>query len=313
MKNDDMAKVKIIILNWNGKDDTCECVDSLLDAGCVKSQIIIVDNGSNDGSVAVFCERYPDIKTIVNDANLGYAGGNNIGIRKAIESNAEYILILNNDTTVEPGFLEPLVNTLKNEKYDIAGPKILNYWNKELWAGSGSIIWFAASPIQRKILGIFNKSTYSRKTTFVTGCAMMVRKDVFIKIGMLDPEYVAYYEDLDFCYRATNNNFKCKYVAESIIYHKVSATGGFIGKDTLSPFQAYFNARNGFLFCKKNLTRLKKWQFLLGHFSFRFIYFFILALKSKNVDSLKKLFQGYKDGIFKYVMGGSEGVSSVRF
>ena len=129
--SDKYSKVTIILLNWNGKEDTIECLESLKHITYPNYEILLVDNGSTDGSVECFRERYPGMEIIENGENLGFAEGNNVGIRRAMDEGADYVLLLNNDTVVDPEFLGELVKVGESDpKIGIVGPKICYYNNK---------------------------------------------------------------------------------------------------------------------------------------------------------------------------------------
>jgi len=248
-------KVSIIILNWNGKEDTIECLESLKNISYPNYEIILVDNGSTDGSVKYFEENYPEIEMIENGENLGFAEGNNVAIEYILNSiNSEYILLLNNDTIVKDNFIENLVNTAeKDNQIGIYGPKML-FWD---FKGRKDVIWYAGGKADlsrgkiyhHKIgeIDYFNENE-PKEVDFISGCCMLIKRDVFEKIGLLDPIYFAYCEDIDFCLRAKKSNFKVIYVPTSIIWHKVSAST----KGKFSSKKAYLKYRNTLFLVRKH-------------------------------------------------------------
>lgn len=248
-------KVSIIILNWNGKKDTIECLESLKNITYPNYEILLVDNGSTDGSVEYFKETYPKIKLIENEENLGFAEGNNIAIQYILNSiDSEYILLLNNDTTVRQNFLEELVNTVEKDKnIGICGPKML-FWD---FKGRKDVIWYAGGKADLSRgkfyhhnigeVDSFNEKE-PKEVDFISGCCMLIKRDVFEKIGLLDPIYFAYCEDIDFCLRAKKSNFKIIYVPTSIIWHKVSAST----KGQFNSKKAYLKYRNTLFLIRKH-------------------------------------------------------------
>jgi GT2 family glycosyltransferase len=227
-------KVAVIVLNWNGRDLTLDCLDSLLQSTYKNLEVWLVDNASSDDSVEAVQEKFAgQVKIIVNNTNLGFAGGNNIGIDRALAAGADYVLLLNNDTVVDPGMVGHLADHLtQNAEAGIAGPKIY-YHNppNQIWFAGGEV--FPARATARHI-GIREKDTgrYDtlKQTDYITGCALMARREVFEKIGRLDPVYMAYFEDTDFCMRARQAGFKIYYVPAGKVWHKISAsTGGQLG------------------------------------------------------------------------------------
>lgn len=232
-------RVAIIVLTWNGKALTLACLESLmsLDYGAVR--IIVVDNGSADGTAEAVRGAYGNRVTLVeNPANLGFSRGNNAGIRRALEDGAELVLLLNNDTTVDPALVRSLVEAiLSSEDIGIAGPKIY-------YASPPDRIWFAGGEISlargvSRHIGIRerDRGQYDeiRDVDYVTGCALMARREVFEAVGDLDPIFAAYYEDADFCMRARRAGFRVVYVPAGRVWHKISAsTGGQLGAAKLS-------------------------------------------------------------------------------
>jgi len=246
-------KISIIILNWNGYKDTAECLESLKKIKYSNYNIIVVDNGSTDGSAEKIEQNHPDVKLIQNKENLGFSEGNNIGIREALSGGADYVLLLNNDTIVEPDFLDKLVEGAERHPgFSIFGPKILYYSNrKRIWFAGGMLSGRTGRPY---MLGKDQKDgeNYSqiKEVDFITGCAMMVKRVVLENVGSLDPDYFADTEDVDLCVRASRKGYRSMYVADPIIYHKVSSTWGGI----LNPFHVYYQTRNLLLLNRKNRT-----------------------------------------------------------
>lgn len=242
-------QVAVIILNWNGGEDTFECLTSLNRETDANKKIYLVDNASIDNSAFEIKKTFPDTNLIKNSENLGFAAGNNIGIRAALSDGSDYILLLNNDTVVKPNFLSELIRTAESdEKIGIVGPKIYFY--------DSCILWFAGGMLNRRTgftyhlgedqvdSGQFNQT---REVDFISGCAMLVKREVFEAIGCLDEDYYHSHEDADFCLRARTAGFKVFYVPKSIVYHKLArASGG-----RRSPFYLYYRTRNHLLFKHK--------------------------------------------------------------
>ena len=251
-------KLAIVILNFNGLDDTLTCLDSIrkLKTDDVFLETIVVDNFSSDGSQ----EALPKIKDIVliqNRDNLGYAGGNNVGIKYALKRNADAVLILNNDTIVDSGFVLNFITAL--DRADLISPKIYfakgfefhksRYSPKDLgkviWSAGGEIDW---ANVLGKHLGVdeVDKGQFAKRKqiTFATGACVLVRRGVFEKIGYFDEKYFLYLEDMDFCVRAKKAGFKIIFEPEAIIWHKNAGSSGGSG----SILQDYFITRNRLLF-----------------------------------------------------------------
>jgi GT2 family glycosyltransferase len=274
--------VGIVILNWNGWRDTIECLESLSKITYPNYKIVVVDNGSKDNSADNLQKRFPNIKLVKNPDNLGFAGGNNVGIRESLKSKADYVLLLNNDTTVEPDFLDRLVEAITgDEKIGIASPKIMFYREPDnIWFVGGGFLPWLKKPFH-KYYGERDSKQVKATTEvdWVSGCCMLIKREVFGKIGLLDADYFNNYEDVDFCVRAKKAGYKIVIVPEAKIYHKFAASMG--GK--FSPFYTYFRTRNNLLFFKKT----KQWLPLLLNLMVFPIYSVVESIKNRQFQSIK--------------------------
>jgi len=243
-------RVAIIVLNWNGKDDTLECLESLRNLDYANYEIVAVDQNSTDGSREAIIGEFPDVTLICNDDNLGFAQGNNVGIRYALDAGVQYVALLNNDTVVDPNFVRAFVDAAKAKPdFDVFGPKIVFY-------GDPNVIWAAGSAINWR-LGICNQRGYGEvdrgqydvpaEVNALTGCAMMINRKVFDTIGLFDGRFYLYYEETDWCARAQLAGFRLLYVPGTVVRHKVSATIG-----SASPAIVFYMVRNKLLFITKN-------------------------------------------------------------
>ncbi|PIS29973.1 hypothetical protein COT42_03775 [Candidatus Saganbacteria bacterium CG08_land_8_20_14_0_20_45_16] len=245
--------VSIIVLNWNGMQDTIECLTSLAKVNYANFNVILVDNGSTDGSVKAIKRSFPDAILLQNKTNLGFAAGNNQGIRAAIDRGADYVLLLNNDTVVKPDFLTNLVQVAASKpNIGLVGPKIHFYRTKTLWYGGGFINQLTGFTSHRGEgqldVGQFESEA---DVDFVSGCAMLVKQKVFERIGFLDEAYYHSHEDSDFCWRAKQAGYQIVYVPTAVIEHKLAVASG----GRRSPFYLYYRTRNHLLFQRKQ--RLK--------------------------------------------------------
>ena len=254
-------KIAVVILNYNGLENTLECLESIKKCERLshKIEIIVVDNASQDGSQEAL-SNLKDIYLVQNADNLGYSGGNNVGIKKALGRNAQAILILNNDTLAEKSLIINLAQALKSA--DIASPKIYfakgfefhkkRYKEDEL----GRVIWYAGGRIDwdniiGQHIGVDEVDTgqfaKSAEIDLATGAAICVKREVFEKIGVFDEKYFLYLEDMDFCVRAKNAGFRIIFEPEAIVWHKNASSSGGSG----SLLQDYFITRNRLLFAFK--------------------------------------------------------------
>lgn len=268
-----MKKVSLIILNWNGWQMTLACLKSLclVQTNSFILEILIVDNGSTDESLDKINNwilensrdlRSIEFKIIKNKINLGFAQGNNVGIKESLKNKADFVCLLNNDTRVGPNFLKELVKVLEtDEKAGMAGGKIYfekgyefhkdRYKKEELgkaiWYAGGVIDWNNVYTTHRGVdevdLGQYNQVT---ETDFVNGCLCLIKKEVFEKIGFFDPRYYLYFEDADLSMRAKKAGFKLLFCPNSQIWHLNSGSSG-----SGSGLHDYFTTRNRMLFGMK--------------------------------------------------------------
>ena len=262
-----MPKVFIIILNWNRKNDTLECLKSIQQLLITNYQLLIavVDNGSTDGSVNAikkFIKNTDNCSLIANHSNLGFAEGNNVGIRHALKNAADYVLVLNNDTKLDKDLLVQLIKAA--EKYKDGGafsPKIYfakgyefhkdRYKKSELgrvlWAAGGEIDWANVYGKNRGVdeveCGQYGKI---EQLDFASGACVLYRAKALRKVGLYDERYFTYYEDVELSTRMRKRNWKTYYVPKAVLWHKV-AQSSKIG----SGLNDYFITRNRLLFGMK--------------------------------------------------------------
>lgn len=221
--------IKIFVLNWNGSDDTIECLESLHHLEYDNYSVVVVDNNSNDNSVDKIKQKFPEQSIVELSQNYGYAGGNNRGFKKAIDSETQYVVFLNNDTTVDKIFLNKLIDGINKFGTDaILSPKIYYQNDPER-------IWFAGASINLytgniKHLGIRQEDDDSncrdQKADYVSGCCLLIRAELFKELNGFDESFGMYSEDVDLCIRAKKLKVHCYMIASSHIYHKVSASLG---------------------------------------------------------------------------------------
>lgn len=276
-----MFQISVVVLNFKVKKLTLRCVKSVQASTYENLKIYVVDNNSGD-RIGADLAQYKDIVFIQNNKNLGYAAGNNVGIKRALEEGADYIFILNPDTEVEKSCIKILAG--KIEKYDagIVNPKI--------YFGDKKTLWFAGKKFDvANVMGVHigvdekDEGQYDedKQLDDITGAALLIKREVFEKIGLFDERYFLYYEDSDFAFRAKYEGFKMMYIYSALVYHENAQSTG-LG----SPVQNYFITRNRMLFALKFLSlrvrfallrealrnigdpvkRLALWDFFTGNF-----------------------------------------------
>lgn len=249
--------VAIIILNWNAYNDTFECLKSLEHLTYPYFHVFLVDNASQDGSFDKLQQDYKSgkfhipITFIQTGANLGFAGGNNVAIKEAYNQGYQYFWMLNNDTVVDPNALTPLVEVLEKDKQaGIVGSKIYYYGTNKIWFAGGKVnTWTGTTKhigIKEEDIGQYDQV---KEVDYITGCSLFFRRELLETVGYMHEDYFLYYEETDWNVRAKLHGWKIKYIPQSVIYHKVSASSG--GEKNLSPIVAFYDIRNGYWLVKR--------------------------------------------------------------
>jgi GT2 family glycosyltransferase len=220
-------KIFVIILNWNGREVLGQCLESLMRVEQPPIEVIVVDNGSTDDSKEIV-GRFPSVRLIENEQNLLFAAGNNVGIEEALRGGAELILLLNNDTEVDRDLVAEMAAAFDDPLVGVAGPKIYYFDDpRRVWYGGGRFNRLTGVPFHRNLRkneGSFDEAPGD--TDWITGCALMARREVFEQVGLLDPSYTIYCEDVDFCLRASEAGWILRYVPSGHLWHKVSSSSG---------------------------------------------------------------------------------------
>lgn len=261
--------VAIIIVNWNGKADTLECLASLREDTYASKQIIVVDNGSTDDSVAAIRSEYPDATILETGHNLGFTGGNNVGIRHALELGTKYVYLLNNDTKVEPNALTALVKALAaNPQYGLVTP-VIHYFDRPDEA------WFAGSQMDLlRGTAVHDNSRVPARTDapseipWASGCAMLIRAEVTGQLGGFDERYFLNWEDVDLCLRVRALGKSIGLVPTARIYHKVgrsfasaSSSGGhyYYVRNNLLLISIHSGSHIRYAFCVVIINQIREY------------------------------------------------------
>jgi len=251
-----------VIVNWNGGDDNASCVASILEQGICQGHIVVVDNASVDGSLERLLDRYPNLCAIANATNEGYGNAVNKGLRRALSGGARRVLLVNNDLTLSRGALELLEGELDaNAAAGIVGPRIVYRDAPDrIWSAGGMVTWRQnlsklvghREPDGERFLG-------TRTVDYVAGAALLARREVFETVGLLDGDYFAYHEDLEFCLRAGEAGFGVRCVGSALAVHAAhTATGG-----GYNPRRKYMMAVNTVRFLKQRGTPLRWLSFFV--------------------------------------------------
>lgn len=252
--------VTIIVLNWNRPDDTLACVKSLRPQRHSPCEILVVDNGSTDKSVSRFQAEIPDIRLLLNPRNLGFAEGNNAGIRQALEGGAEAVLLLNNDTVADPLLVQALVDAAATHpRVGFLGARVLYHEApRRIWMGKP--VWDVRT-CRFEHVGLKEDEAAGAPeapsaAAYACGCAVLVPRRTIEEVGLMDPRFFCYYEEIDWCFRGAARGWESLYVPAARVWHKVPLTPG--GRQ--SPLVCYYRARNSLLWAERHLTGTQRWR-----------------------------------------------------
>ena len=252
-------KVVIIVLNWNGTDDTLNCLESLAQLNYDNYSVLVVDNGSAESPVEVINERFPSVDTLTNEVNFGYAGGNNGGLVRAMGARAEFCWVLNNDTIVEPDALTLMVETAVTKPRAAAvGCKVYDQSQPgKLWVAWGRVT-FGQSLIALDGEGAPDGPSWDvvRQVEWIPGCSLLFRSEALADVGLFDESYFAYHEDVEWATRARRGGWELWYDGRARIHHAVHGSSG--GSSHYGGFRKYLSARNSVLYARKYGTKAEQ-------------------------------------------------------
>ena len=284
--NKDEPRVSIVFVNWNNKKYTFNLIESLKKINYDNYDIILVDNGSSDGTQGEFKKKYSKVAHIIeNDSNLGLAEGTNVGIREALKRGSKYVLIMNNDMLVDKYFLNFLVESMEKSPEVAVSTPLIYYTNPKniIWCAGCKYTLRGFVPLQQGEFDNYN----AKKNVFVDGCdcVLMIRSSALNNVGLLDKTFFLMHEFTEWCLRATNKNYKCLHVPKSKIWHEVSVSMKNLKKE--SSISLYYNIRNWLLTIKKNKPSYYFLFILLLESTLLAIYRFVGHLRKKQVGLIK--------------------------
>ena len=283
--------VYIIIVNWNQKEVTLDCLESLSNLNYPNYRIVAVDNNSQDGSTQAIAERFPQVKQIYHKKNRGSTAGYNAGFRWALSADADYALLMNNDTYIDPCALDYLVDACEREGIGLTGPLIY-------YANTSNKIWSAGA--MRSGLTLELKGNHGRgkdfseitERDFLTSCALLFKKEVLERIGPMDEDFFIYQEENDYCLRVRQGGFRLLLVPQAKVWHRVSVSSG--GSD--SPSERYWMAKNTMIYFRKH-ARAWQWFFIIFWRTGSAIKTSIRLTRMQNWKALQAYWKGLRDGI----------------
>jgi hypothetical protein len=282
-------ELSIITVNYNGLEDTCALIDTIPPKGSI--EVIVVDNGSQKDEATLIHQRYPHVKAIRSDKNLGFAGGNNIGIKAA---QGKYLYLINNDTVFENFQVRPLIDRLKSSpSIGMVCPKIRFAWNNRpiQFAGYTPL---STITLRNRSIGYGEKDMgqydIPHSTPYAHGAAMMIKREALEQVGLMPDCYFLYYEELDWSMMFTRAGFEIWYEPACTIFHKESKSTGLD-----SPLKTYYISRNRLLYAKRNILGFRRYVtycYLMGTVAPKDI---VKHLLCGRTDLVKAILRGIRD------------------
>ncbi|MBN1672239.1 MAG: glycosyltransferase family 2 protein [Kiritimatiellae bacterium] len=297
--------VYTVLLNWNSAEYTIPCVESLMRQTYKNNCILVVDNGSEDGSLdKIRRECGNDVHTLALDRNYGFTGGNNRGIQFALDRGSDYVLILNNDTCADPALIAELVAVAETDTdIGIVTAKIFFYDQHD-------VLWYAGGYFRRGFLRSVHRGRMEKDSgqydeicdsPFVTGCCMLIRRKIFEEVGTFDPRFYIYSEDADLSIRTARHGYRLVYTSGARLWHKESSS---VRKNTLlgspgsiSPFQHYFTTRNHLYLVRKHARGMEKALSIGCLLGKAVLWSGLTAARGRSTKTLA-IYRGLRDGLF---------------
>jgi GT2 family glycosyltransferase len=300
MNSKPTRKITVVVLNWNSHQMTAECIRSLRETEGPDFEILVVDNGSTDGSVEILPQEFPQITVLPQGRNLGFAAGCNVGMRHALANDAEYVLLLNNDTYGAPEFIREMVAAIESDSsIGAVCPKIY-------FADAPEMIWYAGADFSlwtgrakhrgwKKVdRGQFDRH---EEITQATGCAMLVRCSALCDVGLLDEQFWAYVEDLDWSLRFLKRGYRLAFAPKARLWHCDGATAVKSMGAGSQAIRQFFSTRNMVLVARKHLRWWQIPSYLLGFGITHILLYTALRLWRCDFPALLAIYKGLVQGL----------------
>ena len=297
-------RVGVALLNWNGGEFTLPCIRSVLTGSVRPWRVVVVDNGSTDGSPDRIAKAYPDVRVMRSTTNLGFTGGNNVAIRTLLQDGADLVWILNNDTIVDRECLANLIAGFDG------GAEIGAVTGKILFEEPADRIWYGGARWRAWAFSVSHigygerdrgQHDVDHDVSFASGCCILASRACLADVGLLDDRYFAYWEDAEWSFRARSRGWRLRYAARATLRHRVSAS---LLKNTLapsggtaSPFAHYLNQRNRLLFARQHARRPFQLCTSLLWTGVRTLYLAGGLAVLRRWDKLASLLRGTRDGL----------------
>ncbi len=286
--------VVAIVLNWNGRDLTLDCLASLRRQTYPALQIVVVDNGSSDGSVAAIAAAFPTVIILEAGGNLGFCGGNNLGMEWALAHDADFVLLLNNDAWFDPALTQELVSAAQADaQIGLAGPKIYQARAPHLLWSAGGRVTFWGNVTAMRGFGQPDRGQFDAgaDVDYLPGCGILARRQFLLTVGLLDPAYFAYYEDADWAMRARQAGWRVRYTPTARMWHIGGASaGGFY-----NPREKYLSGVNAVRFMRR-YAGAGQWTLFLISLALGIPWLFLCAIGQGRVAAVQAKTRGLVDG-----------------
>jgi GT2 family glycosyltransferase len=288
-----------VVLNWNGAADTAACLESLrsvrVPEGVAWTRVVI-DNGSTDGSLERLPAQFPEVRFVGTGANLRWAGGNNKGLALALDGGADGVLLLNNDTALEPDCLVHLLDAVHaHSEGGLFGPTILSWDGTKVWSAGGDWSPWLGWGSHRKLGWPWSDPPANARVEpcgYLTGAALYVTRPCLESVGFLDEGYYLYGEDADWCLRARATGFRCLYVPNAVLRHRVSGSSG-----PASPFKAYHRTRAGMRLAARHAKGLARFTWPLAFPVLLFAQSVSWAVRGGGAPAFAAAWRAWFDGV----------------
>jgi len=285
--------VYVVVVTWNQCETTLQCLESLIQMVYPRFRIVVVDNGSTDETAETIRSRFPGVEIIVNERNLGYPGGCNVGLRYALERGAEYIFAINNDVLVDPLILDELVREITPD-VGIMAPKVyFAHDPKRIWSVGGRQNHLTLE-MRCRGDGELDQGQWNEvlERDYLIGCAHLFSRSLLREIGLLDAGYFLYYDDLDICIRARQAGYRLLMVPRARMWHRVADSSGGVG----TPRERYYMARSNMRFLRKHV-RGCQWLFVIPYRTGSIIKTLLRLMWHQRWDSALAYLHGLYDGL----------------
>lgn len=294
------SKVAVVVLNWNSHEMTAECIRSLQATDGPDVEILVVDNGSTDGSVQLLPQEFPQITVLPQEHNLGFAAGCNVGIRHAVFNGAEYVLLLNNDTFVASDFIREMLTAIESD------PRIAAVCPKIYFAHEPELIWYAGADFslwtgtaKHRGWKEVDRGQFDRpeEITQATGCAMLVRCSALRNVGLLDEQFWAYVEDLDWSLRFLAEGYQLAFAPKACVWHLCGATAVKSMGAGSQALRQFLSTRNMVFLARKHLRWWQLPTYVAGFLYHHIALYTVLRLWQRDFRAVFAIYSGLSQGM----------------